>query len=74
MADSEPTSLQTVALNSLRNKLPTGLKLKSVGYGMIPGTKEGRKPDLKVTRFMLRDGLEVTDQFVIDFNGNVSPL
>lgn len=67
---AEPNDYQLVALNSLKNGIPSGSKLLNLAYGDLRAPKSGdRHTELTCSRTYQKDGALVVEDFVITLDG-----
>lgn len=67
---TEPNDLQRMALNSLKNGIPSGTRMKAFAYA--PKFEGGEQSDVIVSRTTTRDGVENTENFVVTLDGKVA--
>jgi hypothetical protein len=66
----EPNAFQQVAINSLKNGIPSGTRLKAFAYAPTFGVKD-RQPDITVARTTTKEGEEVVEHFNVTPDGKV---
>lgn len=67
---AEPNDLQRMAINSLKNGIPSGTRMKTFAYA--PRFEGAEESDVIVARTTTRDGVENTENFVVGLDGKVA--